>query len=196
MAASLLLSRSPRSLKLDNMFKPKLFVAFLLLIAALCVARADRQTDYAKALETAKAQNKRVLLDFTGSDWCGPCIELNKRVFSSREFRAYADKNLVFVEVDYPRLKKQSAALVKQNENWRRNMGLKKKAILPWSCSIPPEGASAKGWATAERQRRSSLRGLKAKAPTGNRGDPGKLPVWRSQVRSRSAVSAREPLSL
>ena len=121
------------------MFKPKLFVVFLLLIAALCVARADRLTDYAKALETAKAQNKRVLLDFTGSDWCGPCIELNKRVFSSREFRAYADKNLVFVEVDYPRLKKQSAALVKQNEKLAKQYGIEEKGY-PTLVLLDPSG--------------------------------------------------------
>ena len=108
------------------MFKPKLFVVFFLL-AALCIARAEWQTDYARALQTAKAQNKRVLLDFTGSDWCGPCIELNKRVFSSKEFRAYADKNLVFVEVDYPRGKKQSAGLVKQNEKLAKQYGIEEK---------------------------------------------------------------------
>ena len=109
------------------MFKPKLFVVLFLLMAMLRVARAEWQTDYAKALETARAQNKRVLLDFTGSDWCGPCIELNKRVFSSKEFRAYAEKNLIFVEVDYPRGKKQSARLVKQNEKLAQQYGIDRK---------------------------------------------------------------------
>ena len=106
---------------------------FLILIALLATSvrglAADWQTDYAKALETAKCQNKRVLLDFTGSDWCGPCIELRKRVFSKPEFRAYADKNLVLVEIDYPQRKKQSAELKKQNEKLSAQYGIEEKGF-------------------------------------------------------------------
>ena len=54
----------------------KFFVTAVLVLATAGLVAADEwQTDYAKALATAKAQNKQVLLDFTGSDWCGPCIE-------------------------------------------------------------------------------------------------------------------------
>src|SRR4030088_2686470 len=99
------------------MFHRTFSLALLVLVAARAGAfAADWETDYAKALQMAKAQNKRVLLDFTGSDWCGPCIELRKQVFSRPDFRTYADKNLVLVEVDYPQRKKQSAELKQQNE--------------------------------------------------------------------------------
>ena len=67
-------------------------------------------TDLAKAEAKAKAENKMVLLDFTGSDWCGWCIRLNKEVFSQPEFAQYAAKNVVLVEVDFPRRKPQAAA--------------------------------------------------------------------------------------
>src|SRR3954465_4955013 len=72
--------------------------------------------NYEKALEQAKAENKLVLMDFTGSDWCGWCIKLNKEVFSTPEFAEYAKKNLVLVEVDFPNKKPQSAELKKANE--------------------------------------------------------------------------------
>jgi len=75
----------------------KSLVALLLLFVLLKGAAADWQSDYGKALATAKSENKKVLLDFTGSDWCGPCIEFRKRVLSQPEFRAYAYKNLVLV---------------------------------------------------------------------------------------------------
>ena len=52
------------------------------------------------AIALAKAEKKVVLLDFTGSDWCGICKRLNKEVFSTPEFVQYAAKNLVLVEVD------------------------------------------------------------------------------------------------
>ena len=59
-----------------------------------------------KALEIAKKEKKQVLIDFTGSDWCPPCIALKKNVFDSKEFKAYAKDNLVLVELDFPRRKK------------------------------------------------------------------------------------------
>ena len=106
---------------------------FLILFALLATSgsgfAADWQTDYAKALETAKSQNKRILLDFTGSDWCGPCIELKKRVFSKPEFHAYADKNLILVEIDYPQRKKQSAQLKQQNEKLSTQYGIEEKGF-------------------------------------------------------------------
>lgn len=73
-------------------------------------------TDLPKALEKAKAENKRVLLDFTGSDWCGWCIKLNKEVFSKPEFAEFANKNLVLVEVDFPTRKRLPAELKKANQ--------------------------------------------------------------------------------
>ena len=86
------------------MFDRKVCVVSLVFaLASSALAGAEWQTDYARALEKAKAENKRVLLDFTGSDWCGPCIELRKRVLSRPDFAAYAEKNLILVEIDYPK---------------------------------------------------------------------------------------------
>ena len=97
--------------------------------AAPTAMAADWQTDYDKALQMAKRQNKHLLLDFTGSDWCGPCIELRKRVLSSKEFAAYAAKNLVLVEIDYPQRKKQSAQLKEQNEKLGKQYGIDEKGF-------------------------------------------------------------------
>ena len=73
-------------------------------------------TDLPKAQAKAKSENKLVMMDFTGSDWCGWCIKLNKEVFSKPEFAEYAEKNLVAVEVDFPRSKAQTAELKKANQ--------------------------------------------------------------------------------
>ncbi len=75
----------------------------------------DWQTDLSKAQAQAKKENKLVMLDFTGSDWCGWCIKLNAEVFSKPEFEEYAKKNLVLVEVDFPRKKKLSEEQQKAN---------------------------------------------------------------------------------
>jgi thioredoxin-related protein len=60
-------------------------------------------TDLEKALETAKKENKAVLVEFTGSDWCPPCIMMRKEVFSKKEFVEGASKSFILVEIDLPR---------------------------------------------------------------------------------------------
>ncbi|MDC0218997.1 thioredoxin family protein [Verrucomicrobia bacterium] len=60
-------------------------------------------TNIEKAKEVAKKEGKAVLVEFTGSDWCPPCKALKKNVFNSDEFKAYAKKHLVLVELDFPR---------------------------------------------------------------------------------------------
>ncbi|HEY4283165.1 MAG TPA: thioredoxin family protein [Chthoniobacterales bacterium] len=79
-------------------------------------AESGWETDLKKAQEQAKASNKLVFLNFTGSDWCGWCIRLDKEILSKPAFKEYATKNLVLVEVDFPRRKDQSLELKKQNQ--------------------------------------------------------------------------------
>jgi thioredoxin-related protein len=91
-------------------------------VARLTQAEFEWLTDYKKAQEEAKASNKPILVDFTGSDWCPPCILLQKELFSKPEFKDYASKNLVLLEVDFPdpggsRAKAQPADLQKQNKD-------------------------------------------------------------------------------
>ena len=76
----------------------------------------DWQENYEKAAAQAKSEGKFMLLDFSGSDWCGWCIKLDKEVFSKKEFKKYAEENLVLVLVDFPNQKSQSSKLKKQNE--------------------------------------------------------------------------------
>jgi thioredoxin-related protein len=95
-----------------------LSVAFVLAFAISSRAAAPPgwTNDYPKAVETAKTENKNLLLDFTGSDWCGYCKLLDKEVFSTPQFKDWA-KNFVLVQVDFPRaplsprLKTQNADL-------------------------------------------------------------------------------------
>lgn len=60
-------------------------------------------TDLDKALEKAKTENKALLVEFTGSDWCPPCIAMRKNVFSKKEFVDAASKNFILVELDFPK---------------------------------------------------------------------------------------------
>ncbi len=82
-------------------------------------------TDLPKAQAQAKTEKKLVMLDFTGSDWCGWCIKLNKEVFNTPEFAEYAKKNIVPVEVDFPNKKAQSAAVKNANQALQSKYGVK-----------------------------------------------------------------------
>jgi protein disulfide-isomerase len=85
----------------------------------VATARADTTwlTDFEQAKQQAKQDHKLLLMDFTGSDWCGWCILLRKEVFSQPAFQEYAKKNLVLMEVDFPRGKEQSKEVRLQNQN-------------------------------------------------------------------------------
>jgi thioredoxin-related protein len=89
--------------------------AAVFLCGQFAKAQPGWQDDYKKAQEEAKTNNKFILLNFTGSDWCGWCIKFDKEVFSQPQFKDYARNNLVLVELDFPRRKQQSPDLQKQN---------------------------------------------------------------------------------
>jgi len=80
--------------------------------------------DFAAAKAQAARQNKRMLLDFTGSNWCGWCKKLDAEVFATPEFKAYAAKNLILVKLDFPRGIPQPEAIKKQNEALAREYGI------------------------------------------------------------------------
>ena len=96
----------------------------ILFAAAACVflpapfARAESGwlNDYKKAQQEARASNKFLLLDFTGSDWCGWCKKFDREILSQSQFQDYARENLVLVELDFPRTKPQSPELRRQNQ--------------------------------------------------------------------------------
>ncbi|MGD0813341.1 MAG: thioredoxin family protein [Verrucomicrobiota bacterium] len=89
---------------------------FCWMTGQLLAADAQWLTSVPDATAQAKKENKLVLLDFTGSDWCGWCKKLDAETFSKSEFADYAGKNLVLVTVDFPAQKQQSADLKAANK--------------------------------------------------------------------------------
>jgi thioredoxin-related protein len=82
-----------------------LVLAALLLGGAAASALPGWHTNYAAAQAQALTERKLVLVHFSGSDWCGWCIKLQKDVFQKREFMDYARTNLVLLSVDFPKRK-------------------------------------------------------------------------------------------
>lgn len=91
----------------------------LVLSVSPALASEGWLTDFAAAQAAAKEKNVPILVDFSGSDWCGWCIRLDEEVFSQPEFKSYAADNLVLFMADFPRKKKLDEATVKQNTELR-----------------------------------------------------------------------------
>lgn len=99
-------------------------VSICILVLAKAACGAEWGTDFAKSSAAAEKAGKYMLLDFSGSDWCGWCMKLDKEVFSKPEFKEYAGKSLELVLVDFPRRKPQSAAVKKQNAGLAEKYGI------------------------------------------------------------------------
>lgn len=94
-----------------------LFALSLTLISASAVRAAEGWlTSLEDARAKAKETKKVILADFTGSDWCPYCIKLQKEVFSTDEFQKWAEKNVILLEIDFPKQKEQDAALKEAND--------------------------------------------------------------------------------
>jgi protein disulfide-isomerase len=91
-------------------------MALLVFLQACSAPEPAWVTDLDRAQAMAKAERKLVLIDFTGSDWCPPCMKLHQRVLTSKEFAQFARKNLVLVLVDFPHGRKLPVDQQKANE--------------------------------------------------------------------------------
>ena len=97
----------------------------LLAVTTSTHAASHWETDFEHAQKLASESGKYMLLDFTGSDWCGWCIRLKDEVFSKKSFLAYAKEKLVLVQVDFPRKKAQSKELKEQNRALASKYGIR-----------------------------------------------------------------------
>lgn len=123
------------------------YMKFQKLLSILCVtclglvsglfAGEGWMTDFEAAQAKAKAENKPLLIDFTGSDWCGWCIRLDEEVFSQPAFSQYAADELILVEIDFPRRKSQPAELKEQNQALMQKYGIRG---YPTILVLSPEG--------------------------------------------------------
>lgn len=78
---------------------------------------AGWMTNLDEAYALSKKTNKPIMANFTGSDWCGWCKKLTASVFAHDEFKQWADKNVILLELDYPRRKQVPENIKLQNQN-------------------------------------------------------------------------------
>ncbi|GAA4737090.1 thioredoxin family protein [Flavisolibacter ginsenosidimutans] len=104
------------------------------------------QNDFEKAAQEAKSEHKYVLLSFSGSDWCIPCIRLHKEVFDSKEFTSFAEPHLVLVNADFPRLNKNQLPKEQQKRNNQLADKFDPEGHFPYTVLLNEEGKVVKTW--------------------------------------------------
>lgn len=92
------------------------FQLALLLFSSLIFSQ-NWTTNIDEAKTLAATQNKPIVLVFSGSDWCAPCIKLDKNVWQSEEFKSYATEKLVLLRADFPKKKANILPEAQQNAN-------------------------------------------------------------------------------
>jgi thioredoxin-related protein len=102
--------------------------------------------NYEQALISAQKEHKFILLNFSGSDWCGPCIRLHKEVFTTDPFIQLANDKLVLLNADFPRYKKNQLTAAQQKINDGLADKYNNKGIFPLTVLLNAEGKLIKSW--------------------------------------------------
>lgn len=104
----------------------KLLLILFLGLGSLTVSAQELEwhTNMDEAVKLSEKSKKPLLLFFTGSDWCGWCIRLQKEVLKTPEFAEWAKKNVILVELDFPRRTEMALELKKQNAEVAKAFGI------------------------------------------------------------------------
>jgi thioredoxin-related protein len=120
------------------------------LLIILCCATAMSftpwQPNFEVARQIAKEKHELILLNFSGSDWCGPCMRMRSEIFENDVFSKMADESLVLVNADFPRSKKNQLdkAIKKQNEDLADKYNPEGK--FPFTLLLDADGKVLKSW--------------------------------------------------
>jgi thioredoxin-related protein len=120
--------------------------AFILSFVCLIALSTDWLTNFDAAKELAVAENKRILLNFSGSDWCGPCIKMKQEVFESESFLSIAQKQLILVRADFPRLKKNKLSVEQTTHNEALAEKYNPAGKFPYTLLLDANGKVLKTW--------------------------------------------------
>jgi thioredoxin-related protein len=104
------------------------------------------QKDFDTARRIATEKNQLILLNFSGSDWCGPCIRMEKEIFSSEAFMKMAESNLVLLNADFPRFKKNQLSKEQRNANDLLAEKYNREGKFPFTVLLTPGGNVVKTW--------------------------------------------------
>ncbi len=125
----------------------RIAIALLLIISSAFMSPTPEWGhNYNEALQKAQKEHKFILVNFSGSDWCGPCIRLHKEVFVMDDFTKVANEKLVLLNADFPRAKKNQLPLAQQKLNDDLAEKYNSKGSFPLTVLVDQNGKVIKSW--------------------------------------------------
>ena len=121
-------------------------VNLLILLPLLIISFTNWHGDLNEAEIIAQKEHKFILLNFSGSDWCGPCIRMRKEIFESENFREMADTELILVNADFPRMKKNQLPASQEKLNDEMADKYNPKGIFPYTLLLNSNGKVLQTW--------------------------------------------------
>lgn len=115
------------------------FLAVALILGVLG-SSYEWETNFETAKSKAAESNKKIVLVFQGSDWCGPCIKLSREVWDTDEFSEYALDHFVMLQADFPKRKKNALTDEQQEHNNKLAESYNPNGIFPLVVVMDKEG--------------------------------------------------------
>jgi thioredoxin-related protein len=121
-------------------------ISLVIFLSIIILASNEWVTDLDAAKEMAARENKYVLLNFSGSDWCAPCIKMKTEVFETQSFLSLAEKHLVLVRADFPRSKKNQLSKDQTKRNEAMAERYNPAGKFPLTLLLDAKGKVIKEW--------------------------------------------------
>lgn len=129
----------------------------LIKLACISMSFTGWQTSIDAAKQEAKQKHRLILLNFSGSDWCGPCIRLHKEILESPSFSQFADTSLVLVNADFPRQRKNQLTKNVQHENELLADRYNAQGAFPYTLLLDGDGGVLKTWEGLPKEKPESV---------------------------------------
>ena len=120
--------------------KKKILILVVVLLNLSTIYAQEWQTDFEKAKKTASTEDKPIVLDFQGSDWCAPCIKLDRQVWSTAAFKKYASEHYVMLQADFPRKRENSLSETQAKANAKLAETYNSNGIFPFVVVLDANG--------------------------------------------------------
>lgn len=115
-------------------------ILFIATIGPISANAQEWQVNFDKAKEIAKKEDRKIILVFQGSDWCAPCIKLEREVWNTEEFQTYAKKHFVMLQADFPRKQKNKLSAEQEEHNRILAERYNKNGYFPFVVVMNEEG--------------------------------------------------------
>ena len=118
----------------------KAILVFFTIVVTTALSAQEWETDFEIAKQISSVENHPIILVFQGSDWCAPCIKLDREIWSSEEFKTYSKEHFVMLQADFPRKKANALAEEQQQKNNQLAEKYNKQGYFPFVVILDKEG--------------------------------------------------------